>query len=296
MTLNRELTNRLVFRIASDRYAESRTSHIYLRFGIPSWLPGGGGMWNLRINGDYNRSGVVHTVDFNNVRPESFFDTIPTDHWDHVRLETPSYDGLGIASIRLIHSSEEILNLNFSPLHWLDRPYGKIIDLTHDILSHKRAIVGNTRYPVIAYAAEELGKTDGYKYGTGRLWCSEFAAWCLKKSVEWDDVPIGNIDSNDLVDYFRAKRRLASETDVINGEYTLLEGDYLQLNGAEHSGLFYQYINRRGGSRIDPPASPNGNTWIRCVEGNVSRLDTGVGVVRVVDRQLRTIDNVGKTH
>lgn len=290
MTLNRARTNQLVLITDSHANAGSRTGQIFLRFGIPSWLPGGGPLWNLRINvGEFRRS-TRYTVNFNSVRPESFFDGMPTDHWDHVRLETPSSDGIGIARIFLIHSSEEILNLNFGTRYWLDRRYGAVLDLTYDILKQKRSIVGNTHYPVISYAVKELGKTDGYKYGTGGLWCSEFAAWCLKKSEGWDDVPMGNIGSNDLVNYFRDKRRLVSGADVISGEHTLKEGDYLQLNGGTHSGLFYQYIDRRGGGRIDPPSSPTGNTWIRCIEGNVGRA------VRVVDRQLGNIDNVGRTH
>ena len=110
---------------------------------------------------------------------------------------------------------------------------------------------------------------------------------------------MGNIGSDDLVDYFRDNSRLVSGTDVINGVYTLKEGDYLQLNGETHSGLFYHYIDGIGGRRIDPPRSPTGNTRIRCIEGNVSTEEIDgveVGAVRVVDRQLRTIDNVGKTH
>jgi len=209
-------------------------------------------------------------------------------------LETPSSDGIGIARIILVHSSEEILNVDFSPRHWLDRPYGEVLDLTYDILKHKRSRVGNTHYPVISYAIEELGKTDGYKYGIARSWCSEFAAWCLKKSVEWDDIPMEDIDSIMLVDYFRDKGRLVSGTDVISGEYTLKEGDYLQLNNESHSGLFYHYINGRGGSRIDPPRSPTGSTWIQCIEGNVG--PSAPRAVRVVDRPLSTIDNVGRTH
>ena len=288
MTLNRDLTNNLVLITDSHVNAGSGTGHIYLRFGIPRWLPGGGPIWNLRLNAAFSRS-TRYTFNFNSVRHD-FFDDIPTDHWDQVRLETPSPDGIGIARIILVHSNEEILNLDFSTRYWLDKPYGRIIDLSYDILNHKRSIVINTHYPVISYAAEELGKTDGYKYGTGGLWCSEFAAWCLKKSVEWDDVPMGSIDSEDLVDYFRSKGRLESGTDVISGEYTLKEGDYLQLNGESHSGLFYHYINGRGGSRIDPPSPPTRSTWIRCIEGNATRA------VRVVDRQLSTVDNVGRTH
>lgn len=295
MTLNRARINELVLITDSHVNAGSTIDHIYLKFGIPRWLPRGGPIWNLRINVPEFRRSTRYTVNFNSVRHD-FFDDMPTDHWDHVRLETPSSDGIGIARIILVHSSEEILNLDFSTRYWLDKPYGRIIDLSYDILNHKRSIVVNTHYPVISYAAEELGKTDGYKYGTGGQWCSEFAAWCLKKSVEWDDVPMGSIWSGDLVDYFRSKGRLESGTDVISGEYTLKEGDYLQLNGESHSGLFYHYISRRGGSRIDPPRSPTGSTWIRCIEGNVSGPDSDVGAVRVVDRQLSSIDNVGRTH
>ena len=293
MTLNRDLTNELVLITDSHVNAGSGTGHIYLKFGIPRWLPGGGPIRNLRLNAAFRRS-TRYTFNFNRSRPESFFDDMPTDHWDHVRLETPSSDGIGIARIILVHSSEEILNLDFSTRYWLDKPYGRIIDLSYDILNHKRSIVVNTHYPVISYAIEELGKTDGYKYGIARSWCSEFAAWCFKKSGGWDDIPMGDIDSNMLVDYFRDKRRLVPGTDVINGVYTLKEGDYLQLNGRTHSGLFYQYIDREGGSRIDPPDSPTRNTWTRCIEGNVG--PSAPKAVRFVDRQLRSIDNLGKTH
>jgi len=288
MTLNRSLTNNLVIVIDDSTAAGSETSHIFLRFGIPDWLPGGGPIWNLRLNAGFNRGSMI-SFNFNNVDHE-FFDSMPTDHWDSVRLETPSSDSIRIRRLAMNHSGELILNQAFDPYIDLDKPYGTVLDLSYDIWHQKMLLIENSHTPVTYYAIQELGKTDGYKYGTGRLWCSEFVSWCLRKSVYWSDVPSGNIGSDDLVDYFSRKSRLASGSDVRAGSYSLKEGDYLQLNGGTHSGIFYQYINRQGGTRIDPPSSPSENTWIRCIEGNTSRA------VRIIDRQLSTVDNAGKTH
>ncbi len=85
-----------------------------------------------------------------------------------------------------------------------------------------------------------------------------------------------------------------SGSDVTNGTYTLNEGDYLQVDSRGHSALFYRYIDSQGGSGITPPDSPTGNTWIRCIEGNLGPERPKPVVIN--DRQLSTIDNVGKIH
>jgi hypothetical protein len=137
-----------------------------------------------------------------------------------------------------------------------------------------------------------LGKTDGYKYGTGGNWCSEFVSWCLRQAFEWDDVPAGSIGSDDLVEDFRAMGRAVPGADVCDGTYALVQGDYLQVDSGNHSVLFYSYLSGRNGSEVDPPSSPSGSTWIRRLEGNSGSVPRGV---RIGDRQLNSIDNVGRT-
>lgn len=293
MGMNRDLDNRLVLTTGSVAGAESGTGHIFIKFGIPPFLPGGSGVHSLRINGRFNASSRL-TVNFNDVRPESFFDDMPTDRWDNVRLVTPSSDGIGISRVEILHSSERILDLQLTDEHWLDQYYGKVLDLTNDIDNFKLSLVAGTRYPILRYAIQELGKTDGYKYGTGRNWCSEFASWCIRQAFEWHDVPSGNIGSDDLVAFFTAKARNVPGADVRNGTYVLTQGDYLQVAGGEHSELFYSYVDGENGAEIAPPSSSSGTTWIRCIGGN-----EGASVPRAVrmnDRQLNTVDNVGRTN
>jgi hypothetical protein len=292
MGMNRNLDNRLVLITGSAVHAESATGHIFIKFGIPPFLPGGSGVHSLRINGRFSAGSRI-TVNFNNVRPESFLDDMPTDRWDHVRLVTPSSDGIGITRVELLHSSERILDLQLTAEHWLDQYYGKVLDLTNEIVNYKLSLVDATRYPVIRYAIQELGKTDGYKYGTGRNWCSEFASWCIRKAFEWHDVPSGNIGSDDLVTYFTGRGRAVAGADVRNGTYTLTQGDYLQVAGGAHSELFYSYVDGENGAEIAPPSSPSGSTWIRCVGGNEG--PSVPRAVRLNDRQLSSVENVGRT-
>jgi hypothetical protein len=295
MAMNRNLSNRLVLTTGSAREAESDTGYIYVKFGVPPFLPGGSGVHSLRVNARFSAESRI-SVDFNRVEPQSFFDDMPTDRWDHLRLVTPSSDGIGLTRVELVHSDEQILDLQLASEHWLDQYYGKVLDLTNDMLNFKLSLVANTRYPVIRYAIQELGKTDGYKYGTGRNWCSEFASWCIRQAFEWHDVPSGNIGSDDLVEYFRGKGRAVSGADVRNGSYTLTQGDYLQVNAGEHSELFYSYVSARNGSEVAAPSSPSGTTWIRCVGGNESVGQPGPTAVHMNDRQLSSVDNVGRTN
>lgn len=292
MGMNRSLDNRLVLTTGSIAGAESGTGHIFVKFGVPPFLPGGSGVHSLRVNGRFSAGSRI-TVDFNNVRPESFFDDMPTDRWDHVRLVTPSADGIGVTRVELLHSGERILDLQLSEEHWLDQNYGKVLDLGNDIASYKLSLVEGTRYPIIRYAVLELGKTDGYKYGTGSAWCSEFAAWCIRQAFEWHDVPWGSVDSDGLVAFFALKGRSVTGADVRNGTYTLTQGDYLQVGGRTHSELFYSYVDGENGAEVAPPSSPSGATWIRCIGGNEG--PSVPRAVRMNDRQLSSIDNVGRT-
>ena len=197
-------------------------------------------------------------------------DHVSADRWDEITLKTDSGDGMKVKNIRIVHSSQIILDWECN--QWLDasrlEPFGWLV-LTAKILEKKLEQVGDTWIPQIHWAAREIGKSDGGKYGAGgTAWCSEFASWCLRKAL-WD-TPTGQIDSEDMEDSFLPKRRY-THAQLIAKAYQLTAGDYIRFqwpDGGQHSALFLEYI--------DDANTPGDDTRIRTIEGNTSHGTVGV--------------------
>lgn len=210
----------------------------------------------------------------------SFLETIPTDNWDEIHLVTDSTDGVKFDRVKIVHSDMTILDWLCNA--WLDNSkmeaYGKL-GFVAKILSKKLGLVGNRWVPQIHWAARELGKTHGFKYGAGTLWCSEFASWCLRKAL-WD-TPTGSIGSQSMENYFNGLGRKYTGAQILNKEYVLNTGDYLRLFNGNHSGLFISYI--------DSSSRPTVNTRIRTIEGNTGKA------VKVKTRKLGDLTSVGNT-
>jgi hypothetical protein len=226
--------------------------------------------------------GETLTWDLNDITPSDWLeDNIETDLWDEVALTTDSNDGIKLDQIRIIHSGETILDWQCGL--WLDdstlEPHGKIV-LTGKILETKLNQIANLWVPQIHWAAREIGKSDGTKYGSTDAWCSEFASWCLRKAL-WD-TPEGNIGSQSMEDYFSSLGRMYTHDQLINGDYQLVAGDYIRFewsSGGHHSGIFIEYI--------DDPSNPTDGTTIRTIEGNAS------STVLVTTRNFQDILSVG---
>ena len=139
--------------------------------------------------------------DLNNVSPPGYIETIPTDEWDEITLVNTSGDGMKLDRIEMVHSDVTILNWNANV--WLDgsklETHGRV-SLTAPMLEEKLDMIGHEWIPQVHWAARELGKTDGTKYGSTGAWCSEFASWCLRKEL-WN-TPTGNIGSTVMENYF----------------------------------------------------------------------------------------------
>jgi len=254
--------------------AGSEANYIWMYFG-----------WNRRIklngvDGTRFPRGWWVSWNLNNVSPSEYLETIPTDAWDDVHLVNSFGDGIKINRMKIRHSSVTILDWNCNA--WLDgskmEKHGKL-GLAAKILAKKLGYVGNRWTPQIHWAARELGKTKGSKYGTNGAWCSEFASWCLRKAL-WD-TPSESIGSDDMENYFNSKGRKYTKGQILNKQYTLKEGDYLRLFGGTHSGLFIRYIDNYN--------SPTNNTRIQTIEGNIGSK------VGVRTRTLGDLHSVGNT-
>jgi hypothetical protein len=210
---------------------------------------------------------------------------IPTDDWDDITLRNPSDDPLQIGHITVVHSGVTILDWDCNV--WLVRgtegPYSRL-GLGPMILATKLKAVDNTSIPQIHWAARELGKTDGRKYGTTNAWCSEFASWCLRKAL-WQ-TPTGDVDNQQMADYFAHYKRLYSKDDVFTNNYVLNKGDYLRYwvpsKGGHHSALFIRYIG--------DSSNPSNSTLIETISGNT--LD---GTVAIGQPTLELLRSVGST-
>jgi hypothetical protein len=213
----------------------------------------------------------------------SYLETIPPDSWDDITLVTDSNDGILIDRIVIKHSTVTILDWTCNA--WLEgsnlEKHGKL-GMSAKILSKKLAQIGNRWTPQIHWAARELGKSNGKKYGTSGAWCSEFASWCLRKAL-WD-TPTGSIGSSKMEKYFSDRGRKYTKAQILAKDYTMTEGDYVRFqwsNGGQHSALFIKYI--------DSSASPTEDTRVQTIEGNAS------STVNVATRNLREVLSIGNT-
>jgi hypothetical protein len=210
---------------------------------------------------------------------------IPADSWDSISLEYGSNDALRIKRVKVVHSSITIVD--WTCHHYLSTDMGEgstRLCLAAKILKKKLSYVSNSNVSQIHWAATEIGKTDGTKYGSSGAWCSEFVSWCLRKS-SWN-APQNNINSAHLQQFFAQRGRLYIIPIFLNS-YIMKEGDYVRFrwsNGGHHSAMFLRWV--------DSPTIPiNGNTRFKTIEGNTSG-----GTVRVVTRRINKVIAVGSTY
>jgi hypothetical protein len=252
--------------------AGSSANYIWMYFGRSHRIK----LWGI----DKTKFPRGWIIQWNLNQNSAYLESIPTDRWDEIHLRSPSGDGIRINRVRIVHSS--IVILDWSCKLWLDNSklekHGRV-GLAAKILSKKLGWVGNIWVPQIHWAARELGKSDGSKYGTGGAWCSEFASWCLRKAL-WG-TPTGSIGSSHMESYFKNLGRKYTKNQVLNKDYVLNCGDYLRMFDCTHSGLFIRYV--------DSSASPTIKTRIKTIEGNTS------STVNVKTRKLGDLDSVGNT-
>lgn len=253
--------------------AGSEADYIWMYFGRDKRVKLLG--WN-----DAFPAGYTLTWDLNDIG-DWLEGNIETDLWDEIALVTDATDGIKMDRVRIKHSSQTILDWECNL--WLDgskmEEYGKIV-LTSKILETKLSMVNNAWVPQIHWAAREIGKTDGSKYGSTGAWCSEFASWCQRKAL-WD-TPEGNIGSQAMENYFAGEGRMYTHDDLLDEVYKLVAGDYIRFEwsgGGQHSAIFIEYV--------DDPDDPTDSTTIRTIEGNAS------STVLVTTRNFQDILSVG---
>lgn len=177
--------------------AGSNTNYIIMNFGRGR---------NIRLYGYYSGGncsfprGWTLTWGLDGTVVEDY----PQEMWDEISFWTNSGDGIQVGRMQIVHSGVEILRWNAN--RWLDAPHETTLGCAAMMLERKLQHVDHTDHAAIHFAARELGKTNGYKYGTGRLWCSEFASWCLWKEGFW--TPQGNIGTVEMKAWFNARGRL----------------------------------------------------------------------------------------
>ncbi|MBN1981346.1 MAG: CHAP domain-containing protein [Chitinivibrionales bacterium] len=250
--------------------AESSADYIYLCFNPDKKIK----LYGTPISGGYEfRKNTTYTWDLS----ASVLETVNQDDWDNLCLQTVSTDGIRIGQIWIKHSSEEVLDWNSD--QWLDSPTATFLGLSVEILAEKRGDLSNPTNQAVHCGVLELGKTDRLKYGSGTLWCSEFASWCLRK-CGWD-TPTGSIGTSDLMQFFSDLGRLYTKSAVKNKTYIPKAGDYVCVNDSGHSVIFSHWV---GGS---VPATITDTTEYRTIEGNSGNA------VRTQTREVGDITRVG---
>jgi len=274
-------TNFIRITISADNVnAGSDTDFIYARFGQSSGDDDGSEpyqikLWGYRDGSEYSFPlGWTLTWDLEQAR--GYLEGVPQDSWDQISFVTPSGDGLLIARVEVVHSDVEILD--WSVNRWLDYPDETTLGCAAKITERKLQQVNNSDHAAIHFGALDLGKTDGSKYGTGNLWCSEFASWALWK--EGFMTPAGNIDTDDMKTWFSDRDRLFTRAQVKSKTYVPKQGDYLSINDGGHSCLFLEWV--------DPTSTITDSTRFRTLDGNSGQR------VRIVTRTVAQIDAVGK--
>jgi len=274
-------TNYIRIYISGDHVnAGSNTDYIHMRFGQRSGNDDGSSAYQIKLWGHWDgadntfpRSWTL-TWDLTSVR--DYLESMPQDNWDHISLRTPSGDGMLIHRVVVVHSGWEILDWTVN--RWLDAPDETTLGCAAMITERKLQHVGHSDHAAIHAGALEIGKTNGYKYGTGNLWCSEFASWALWK--EGWPTPAGNIGTDNMKAWFAARGRLYTRAQVRNKTYVPKQGDYLSINNGGHSCLFLDWL--------DPTGTITDGTRFRTLDGNWSQT------VRIVERTVAEIDRVGK--
>ena len=254
-------TNYIRFYVSDDHVnAGSNTDYVIVRFGHRWGNDDGSTAYQLRLFGPWNGAdnvfpaGTRITWDLNG--KVDFFENLPQDKWDEISFVTPSGDGILLDRIVVVHSGQEILDWRVH--RWLDSPNETTLGCAAKIRERKLEYVHNTDHAALAFGALEIGKTNGKKYGTGNLWCSEFASWALFR--EGFMTPYGNIGTDDMKAWFAARGRLYTRTQVKNRTYVPKPGDYLSLFGGDHSVLFLEWV--------DPTDTIIDSTRFKTLEGN----------------------------
>jgi hypothetical protein len=258
-------------------HAGSNADYLWMYFGHGHRIK----LWGI----DHTRfpKGWWMRWDLNEVQPEGYLETVSADAWDDITLVNEFGDGIKLDRIEIVHSGVTLVDWACDT--WLDGSKGEAhgrINFTAPMLAKKLESVDESWIPQIHWAARELGKTDGTKYGSTGAWCSEFASWCLRKEM-WS-TPTGNIDSQQMEDYFAGLGRMFTQAQLLDGTYRLSAGDYLRFrwtDGGHNSGLFMEPIDDLG--------SPTAATRIRTIEGNTGSR------VAVQTRTLQQVQSVGNT-
>jgi hypothetical protein len=238
--------------IGSHVNAGSDTDYLIMNFGRGR---------NMRLYGYYSGGnysfprGWTLTWDLAGTVAEDY----PQETWDEISFWTNSGDGLQVARVMIVHSGVEILD--WSVNRWLDAPTETSLGTGAMMLERKLEHVANTDHAAVHFGARELGKTNGYKYGDGRLWCSEFASWCLWKEGFW--TPRGNIGTDDMEAWFSDRGRLYTRSQVTSETYVMRAGDYLSLWNGDHSAIFVSWI--------DDTTNITTATRFRTIEGNTGQ-------------------------
>lgn len=284
--------NYVVIKISKEHEnAGSRAEHIVLYFGSnKKYLR----LWG-RSSGMRFPPGRTLKWDLSPgaTSPANWIETVPTDAWDNLVLANPAGDGMLIENIKIVHSDFVLVDWPAKgKVIWLDGSLGErygMIGLADQILENKMAALptGVRRIAQLHWAATELGKTDGTKYGCTGAWCSEFASWCLRKSGFWDaprvppeDFDSHGIGSGTMRDYFDGLGRNKVRSDLTTGAYRLTQGDYLRFDN--HSALFVRYEDD-GRNETSP------SKRFVTIDGNIGAR------VCINTREIREILNVGST-
>ena len=266
-------TNKIYIYIAdSPNTAGSEAEYIYMDFGPDD---------HLRLLGFQSGTpfplGAGMVWDLSSPDIEEFMESLNQESWDYVTLRTVSSDGIKIDRVKIIHSSETILDWNYQD--WLDSPNDSHLGLAAKILHRQMKDLQLPLQAAVNFGLRDLGKSNGYKYGTGSAWCSEFASWCLRRDG-WD-TPTGSFGTSDMRDFFDDLGRLYTQSQILNGTYVPQTGDYFSLWDGGHSVILAYWVDDISGGITT-------GTQFKTIEGNCGQA------VRTVTRTVADIDHVGK--
>jgi len=254
--------NYISFTIDTKSNSESEADYIDIYFGASI---------KLRLyswTGNYPK-GSVHY--YNCYNQQAWFESWDQDLWDDVRFSTDQTDGFYFSNIKIVHSSQVILD--YTPTQALDYPSLNPLYFSSAILSKKYSYL-NTTHSIVRKGLRDMGKTDDDKYVGDAVWCSEFARYCI--SALFSDLPTGNVYTGSMKNYYISKSRNHNISEVYNKTYTMGAGDYMSINSGGHSVIFAEWVGT--------PTTFTSATQFRTIEGN------SASTVRVVTRSLSQVD------
>jgi len=271
-----ELDNYLVIEIDSHVNAGSDVPMIEL------WL-GDFTVYLLAPSSGFQPNQIL-TYNLNNSSCPACFNSMDPDEWDNITLETASFDGIKIARVELVHSSETVLDTE--PRAWLDRYYGVALDFSLETGMRRWEDVSFGRQTALYYASQDLGQTGASKYVNKDVaWCSEFASWAIRQTGL--NTPTGSIGTRHMEEWFRTSGRKFTKEQVEAGDYSPLPGDYIAINPTDdsptgtHSVIFRSWKSKAGANAAD-------GDEFRTIEGNTCNA------VRTHDRDWHKVAFVGR--